>query len=337
MSGDIEKNKDSEATEAHTENVNLFVDSVNELTPGELGPERVDPKRNKKLVMKAVRIAVLAVLGTVFIVSLLTVLNSLRGYERGQDIYEPIAENVFNTFLGGERDVSLSPKLKRSPALLDYTASLTADTEETVEQTEPENSLRFEIVKSNLNYFKSVNPDIYGYINADGTKISYPIVQGEDNDYYLNRAWNGEYVVVGSIYADYRAEADVTSKRNTVFYGHNMNDGSMFNNVVDFLDKEVFDNTLIEIYTFDGIYIYQPISVYKTVNTDQYFRMDFSDDADFLAFCDKIKAKSEVECDISVDADDTMITLSTCTPDDDVEYAFRGRYALHAKLIRVEH
>ena len=65
--------------------------------------------------------------------------------------------------------------------------------------------------------------------------------------------------------------------------------------------------------------------------------MDFVDDEDFLAFCEGVKSKSQVESDMSFNSSDTIITLSTCTTDDDVEYAFKGRYALHAKLIRVEH
>ena len=318
------------------ENRNLFVESLSEITPDEVGKKREDPNKKRKLVFSAVRIIMMIMFGTVFVVSMLLIINNFRGYKQGNEIYSQISENMFENFLGGNGGVSISVPMKRSSAMLDYDSGLTALPDESDSVVISESGMRFEMMKSNLKYLSAINPDVYGYINIDGTKISYPIVKGKDNDYYLNRAWNGEYVVVGSIFADYRAERVVSDKRNTVFYGHNMSDGSMFNNVMEFLDPEVFNSKLIEIYTEDAVYIYQPFSVYKTVSTDYYFRMDYADDADFLAFCANAKEKSEIESDIKINADDTIITLSTCTADDDVEFAFRGRYALHAKLIRVE-
>ena len=329
------ENNPNESVES-ADSRNLFVDSLSEITPDELGKKREDPNKRQKCIFSAIRILLMVIFGSVFVVSVLLIINNFRGYNQGKEIYSQISENMFENFLGGNGGVSPSIQLKRAPAMLDYDSGLTALPDESDSVVISESGMRFEMMKSNLRYLSAINPDIYGYINIEGTKISYPIVKGTDNDYYLNRAWNREYLVVGSIFADYRATRVLSDKRNTVFYGHNMNDGSMFNNVMEFLKPEVFNSTLIEIYTEDAVYIYKPFSVYKTVHTDQYFRMDYADDADFLAFCANAKGKSEVENDIEINAGDTIITLSTCTSDDDVEFAFRGRYALHAKLIRVE-
>ena len=129
------------------EETNVFVDSVGEITPDMLNSEK-PVKKNNKLISEAIRICFLAIVGTVFIISLSTVIRSLIDYERGRDIYDPISENVFDTLLGGDRAVSLSRQAKRSPVMLDYNASKTSAPSSSAE--EPEISHRFEIMQSNL-------------------------------------------------------------------------------------------------------------------------------------------------------------------------------------------
>ena len=120
-------------------------------------------------------------------------------------------------------------------------------------------------------------------------------MQGEDNDYYLDHAYTNEYMACGSIFADYRAYKNMEYNRNTVLYGHNMNNGTMFNNVTKFLDEDFFNSTNITIYTLDGIYTYEPFAIFETISTFQYFRMRFQDDADFVSFCEKMQEAVAVQ------------------------------------------
>lgn len=334
-----------EASEEAAENVSAapsesdvqtFLASVESLTADDIAPP-VEKKRDSAEIRRnIIRYTAMAVFGCVFIGSAATVIRSLVDYRRGDAIYGEIADNIFNTDLSGERAVSVMTRAPQSAPMADYYSSLTNDMTDGDTTEVGEINAEFEQMKANLTYLRSQNPDIYGYIHIDGTNISYPIVQGEDNDYYLNRTWNGEYVVVGSIYADFRADRTLTNNRNTVFYGHNMNDGKMFNNVMNFLEEDVFYNKEILIYTFDGVYTFEPFAIFQTVYTYQYFRMEFADDTDFIAFCEEMQGQSVHNKNLTFTGDDRIITLSTCTPSDDTSSYYVGRYALHARLVKVE-
>ncbi len=307
--------------------------SLDNLTQDDLAP--VPPKKKRELadiVSSVIRGVIMTVCVCVFLGSAVTLTRSLVDYKRGDDLYGSIADNIFNTDLSGAAHaVALSPKSRASQPLSDYYTSLTEDAAEIDDYGETSYNLKFEQMKANLTYLRTLNPDIYGYIHIEGTNISFPIVQYTDNDYYLDHAYTGEYMVVGSIFADFRAYSNMDYNENTVFYGHNMKDGNMFNNVMNFFDEEVFDTKLIEIYTFDGIYTYKPYAIFETIDTEQYFQMYFETGDDFVAFCEKYQKKSVYNRGYEFTEDDRVITLSTCT-----NVSYNGRYALQARLISVE-
>ncbi len=320
--------------ELSTNRRNPFLDSLAELTPDDIAPMAEKPKRTMgDMIASLIRTVIMITSVCVFVVSVSTLIRSFIDYRRADDLYGQIAENIFEAGFGdgGDRAVALSPASSQMAAMPDYYTGLSSDAWEIVESDSGGSyNIKFQQMKANLTHLRTINPDIYGYIHVEGTTISYPIVQSDDNEYYLDYAYTGDYMVVGSIFADFRAKEHIEDDRNTVFYGHNINTGIMFNNVTKFFDKEVFENTLIEIYTFDGIYYFKPFSIYDTISTYQYFRMSFADDADFVAFCEQMHANSDIKNDTTFTGDDQIITLSTCTN------IGNGRYALHAKLVKVE-
>ena len=81
--------------------------------------------------------------------------------------------------------------------------------------------------------------DVKGYIEIKGTNINYPIVQSTDNDYYLNHLPNGEKNKMGSIYLDYRNND--FEDENTIIYGHNMNDGTMFSELENYKKQDYYE------------------------------------------------------------------------------------------------
>lgn len=100
-------------------------------------------------------------------------------------------------------------------------------------------------------YWKSINPDVIGYIYVPGTKIEYPILYDPlDNERYLHESIDGKQTVHGSIYLDSIANPDFTSKNNMI-YGHNMRDGSMFKDVVKYKDFEYLKE-------HNEVYLYLP-------------------------------------------------------------------------------
>jgi len=220
-----------------------------------------------------------------------------------------------------------------SPTLNDMTSIRNGmeaqNTEETVTVEQKEYNEELEKMRAGLRALAQSNPDVYGWITVEGTNINYPLVQGEDNDYYLNHAYTGEFLPIGSIFVDFRCEDSITRNFNTVIYGHNITNGSMFHDVTKFSRKEYFEDTYIYIYTLDGIYVYEPFSFYKTSYDYNYFRTGFTSAEDFIGFAEELSGNSTLKKDVTFDKNDRIITLSTCTNIVQTE-----RYALHAMLIK---
>ena len=91
----------------------------------------------------------------------------------------------------------------------------------------PEEVAEQGVLQVDFNKLEEINPDVIAWIEIPGLEISYPVVQGRDNDYYLHHLITGENHKSGSIFMDFQNQEDL-SDRNTIIYGHNMKDGSMF-------------------------------------------------------------------------------------------------------------
>jgi len=187
-----------------------------------------------------------------------------------------------------------------------------------------------ESMKAQLNSLTLRNPDTYGWIYVPGTTINYQVVQSTDNDYYLTHSTTGGKLVVGSIFTDYRNDRSILKNFNTVFYGHNVTNGSMFNHVTKFLTEETFNNTLIYIYTYEGAYVYEPFAIYETRSDYQYFRTAFASTDEFIEFAEEMQANSKFNKNMEFKDTDRIITLSTCT-----NGAMTSRYSLQAKLVKI--
>lgn len=107
---------------------------------------------------------------------------------------------------------------------------------ETTEETAPETTFRNETILQ----LQADHPNALGWITVPGTPIDYPIVQGPDNDYFLHRDVDGNYLYAGVPFLDYRCAPDLSGP-NTVIYGHNMRNGSMFNALGLFRNQDYFD------------------------------------------------------------------------------------------------
>lgn len=194
-------------------------------------------------------------------------------------------------------------------------------------QEETDNGyLRFD-----YNGLQRVNPDFKFWIDIPGTIISYPVVQGPDNEYYLRRTFSGQYNVGGVIFLDFTCLDDLTGK-NTVIYGHRMNDGSMFTDLKKFLDESFAQEyNEIHLYRTDGVYIYKIFSACKTDVFSDCYQSRFSDETDFESWLNRQIVSSDVSFNTTPTADDRIITLSTCVGSWDE----LGRYIVQAKLVDV--
>ena len=92
----------------------------------------------------------------------------------------------------------------------------------------------------------AINPDYRFWLKVDNTNIDYPVVQSEDNDYYLTHDFNKDYLASGSIFMDYRNNFE--EDKSTIVYGHHMRNKTMFGELANYKDENFFNgNNLIKI------------------------------------------------------------------------------------------
>lgn len=175
---------------------------------------------------------------------------------------------------------------------------------------------------------KSKNSDTVAWLNVDSTYINYPVVQTSDNQYYLKHSFIKEKKQSGWPFMDYRNHKDMSDK-NTIFYGHNLLNKNSFGSL-SFLFEDSWkksSNRKIVVLTENKQYIYEIFSIYYSDPVTNYLQINFSDDNSYLTFLNNIKEKSLVDLEVQFTVNDRIITLSTCTEDN------QGRKVVHAKLI----
>lgn len=188
----------------------------------------------------------------------------------------------------------------------------------------PEKEIDFAELQAN------VNQDIYAWIHIPDTQIDYPVLQHPtDNSYYLDYNLDGSKGYPGCIYTEDYNKKDF-SDPNTVIYGHNMKNGTMFAGLHLFEDSEYFeDHPYVYIYTEDKLYVYEIFAAYESGNEHILYNNDFSDRYVFLKYLSKIMnsrtMNGNIREDISVTADNRIITLSTCAANKpDKRYLVQG-------------
>ncbi len=178
------------------------------------------------------------------------------------------------------------------------------------------------IDEENQNYdidFKTLqaaNPDIYAWLDIPDTTISYPILRSEEENFYLTHNADKEESNYGAIYTQNYNAADF-SDFNTIIYGHNMRDGSMFGTLRNFKDKEFFDNhRIINIYTPAKKLTYTIFAAYTNDDSHILLDNDFTDievRRKYIFDIQSGKKNSNVDREINVSEYNKIITLSTCT------------------------
>ena len=214
---------------------------------------------------------------------------------------------IFNSYLGKQKPIVSSSNISSTENIAPL----------------QENPIDFEELKK-------INDDIYAYIKIPGTVIDYPVVQAtyEDDDFYLNHDLNKKYKFAGSIYTE-KKNSRSFNDRNTVLYGHNMLNGTMFQNLHKFRNKEFFDqNEYIYIYTPGHILTYKICAAYKYDNRHLLNTIDYSDNTVFEDYLNYVKNPTSMmvnKREVELNLDSKLITLSTCIGDEkDYRYLVQG-------------
>lgn len=176
-----------------------------------------------------------------------------------------------------------------------------------------------------------INSDIKGVIKIDNTKINYPVVQCENNEFYINHDIKKEKSKYGTIFIDYRNELEPNrlQGQNIILYGHNMKDESMFSDLKVFRNKEFnYDNSIIYLDMFYKRYRFEIFSVFLVNEDFNYRKTYFENDQELNYYLKGIEDSSLYFKDIELNCKDTILTLSTC------EYDWENaRLVVQGKLI----
>ena len=181
-------------------------------------------------------------------------------------------------------------------------------------------------IEIDFDALKQVNEDIIGWILFDHNGISYPILQGKDNEEYLYHLTDQTKNKAGSIFMDAACTPDF-SDAHTIIYGHNMKDLSMFGKLKWYRTKRGYyeNNRYFTIYTPDQVLRYEIFSWYEVKADDMVYQVGFQPDEVFLKFVEEMVKRSSQNTGVTVDEHDKIITLSTCS-------ANGKRFVVHGKL-----
>ena len=165
---------------------------------------------------------------------------------------------------------------------------------------------------------KSINKDVIGWIVYEPIELSYPVVKDKGDDFYEHYSFDLEKNLAGAIFLDYICKPDL-SGFNSIIYGHNMRNGTMFGS----LKKLLQDQSLIEqdpyfyIFTEDEAYMYRIVCTYLTNQNSKTYELNFdyelSDMQDYVDYMKEVgQYKDEAFFNEPVTEDLRMVTLSTC-------------------------
>ena len=157
-------------------------------------------------------------------------------------------------------------------------------------------------------------PDVVGWLYCADTPINYPVVQSEDNAYYLHRLPDGTDNQGGTLFVDFRNAADF-SDWNTIIYGHNMKNGSMFGALPEYLEPDFYrEHPRMYLLTDTCDYQMELIGGYVTpADSDTHTFPANETERDALA--KRAAESSSFDSDVVVEQNDRLVTLSTCVYD----------------------
>ena len=182
-------------------------------------------------------------------------------------------------------------------------------------------------ISVDFSVLKQENEDIVGWLYLEDSPINYPVVQSNDNDYYLRRLVNGEYNIAGSLFMDYRNDSNLEDD-NTIIYGHNMKNNTMFGSLQEYKSQDYYDNHKVMYYfTPEKNYIIELFTGYTISVESDIYDLSVIDSSKL----EELISKSDFESNTKVTEEDKIITLSTCA------YEYDGaRYIVMGVLKEIE-
>lgn len=306
-----ELERKNEQTQEANQTDNTGLENASGNTDGTAGDPPAASSGKKRSKGDIVRYIIMAVAACVFVFAAVQIVRIVRNYKHSQDIYNDIESQAYATQDDSDNVAPTDPAINEEYPGINANARID-----------------FEVLKS-------INSQVVGWVEVPSVGISYPVVQGEDNDYYLDHAFNDEFSWSGAIFLDWRNSPSFDDP-HTVIYGHHMNDGSMFASLLEYDSEDFYreqaenNNNYFYIYLENEVQVYQIFSVCDVTFDDNRdtFRL-VSDSFSLQDYLDAINAVKLYDTGITADTDDIVTTLYTCQNGS----SNPERHMVHGKLI----
>lgn len=260
-------------------------------------------------------ISIVLLLLLVMAVSAFQIISTYLEYKKASDTYEDLQNKYVDTV--PQTTANTEPENATEDV---ETETSPTDTEP--KQTEPAPA----VISVDFDSLLAENKDIVGWIYCPDTPISYPVVQGQDNDQYLRADLNGKYLVSGTLFVDYR-NSEIGQDRNYIIYGHNMKNGSMFGSLLKYKEQSYYEqHPTITYLTPEGNYTIELIAGLVVSKTDIIYEAN-PDREEFQGYLTNAVQKSTFRSNAAYTDEDTLVILSTCSYEFDA-----ARYVVIGKL-----
>lgn len=274
----------------------------------------------------SVRKILSAVLAVVFLVSTAVLIQRQWQLRQAEQVYESALQQT---------EATVPPQTEPAPT--------ETPTEAPTEETLPEpvfvwvpaavedDPYMEDLAATNLDGLRETNEAVVGWIQIPDTLIDYPIVQAEDNEFYLKHAWDGSKNYCGSIFLEAKNDPLMT-EFNTIIYGHKLDGGGMFAGLHKFDDSDyVQAHPYVYLVTEEGVLRYEVFSTYNAPVDSRTYGLSFRQEETRTAFIQTALENSEIDMGITPATTDRILTLSTCTGT-----GYSARRVVHARLQMVE-
>ena len=230
-------------------------------------------------------------------------------YRQGDETYAQAEE------LAGLPDLSDLPVIDFTGGSGSVSSSASADGAEEAPEEVPvwQDPYAQALKDMDFSALRQQNPDVLGWILIPGTRVSYPVVQGTDNSYYLDHTWRGGKNSVGAIFMECRNSSDL-SDFNTIIYGHRMNNRSMFGTLSQYKSRSYWQAHPYVYLTDDsGTHRYEIFAAGEVSVDSDVYRLGLRSDSSRQSFLDSCLALSALNTGVTPHTYDKVLTLSTCT------------------------
>ena len=264
---------------------------------------------------KTVRKTLIVILALVFLTSAVMLLRQQIERREAQDIYAQALQIAVGeeTAQASPRPTPAAEQSEQPEQTAQPTQSQQPQQSAQPQSTDPAAEPEQPLGNVSLTALRGISGDVIGWIMIPDTGLSYPLMQGEDNDYYLNHAWDGTATPAGSIFMEYQCAADFTDF-NTIIYGHRMTYDAMFAFLKYYKSLSYWEeHPLVYIKEAGGTHCYQIFAAYEAPVRSCVYTLKLTDDADKQAVIDYALEQSVIDTGIVPKPSERILTLSTCT------------------------